>query len=139
MHCLKLPNTFLKKSFIISQFDYCPIVWIRPGRGLSNKINNIHERALTIVYQDKKSSFETLLKRDESMSIYMKNLQYLATKLFKVKNGFSPEIRKEICVFQENETYNLRSGNHLTRKNIQTTQYRIESVPNLGAIYRICY
>ena len=73
------------------------------------------------------------------MSIYKKNLQYLATELFKVKNGFSPEIRKEICVFQENETYNLRGGNHLTRKNIQTTQYGIASVPNLGAIYRICY
>ena len=40
---------------------------------------------------------------------------------------------KEIFVFQENETYNLRSGNHLARKNIRTTQYGIESVSNLGA------
>ena len=48
----------------------------------------------------------------------MKNLQYLATELFKVKNGLSPEIMKEIFVFQESDTYNLRSGNHLARKNI---------------------
>ena len=40
---------------------------------------------------------------------------------------------KEIFVFQENETYNLRSGNHLARKNIRTTQYGIESISNLGA------
>ena len=40
---------------------------------------------------------------------------------------------KDIFVFQENETYNLRSGNHLERKNIRTTQYGIESVSNLGA------
>ena len=53
--------------------------------------------------------------------------------LFKVKNDLSPEIMKEIFVFQENETYNLRSGNHLARKNIRTTQYGIESVSNLGA------
>ena len=43
------------------------------------------------------------------------------------------EIMREIFVFQVNETYNLNSGNNLTRKNIQTTQNRIESVSNLGA------
>ena len=46
----------LFKSFIISQFSYCLIVWICHGRGSNNKINNIHERALRIVYQDKKSN-----------------------------------------------------------------------------------
>ena len=46
----------------------------------------------------------------------MKNLQYLATELFKVKNGLSPEIMKEIFVFQESDTYNLRNGNHLARR-----------------------
>ena len=101
------------------------------GRGLSNKIKNIHGRALRTVYQDGKSSFETLLKRDKSTSILVKNLKHLATDLFKVKNGLSPEIVKEIFAFQE--TYNLRSANHLARKNIQTTQYGIGSVSNLGA------
>ena len=102
-------------------------------RGLTNKINSIHERALRIVYQDQKSSVKTLLKLDKSASIYVKNLQNLATELFKVKHDLSPEIMKEIFVFQENETYNLRSGNHLVRKNTRTTQYRIESDSNLGA------
>ena len=35
------------------------------GSGLNNKVNNVRERALRIVYQDKKFSFETLLKRDK--------------------------------------------------------------------------
>ena len=86
------------------------------GRGLNNKINNLHERALRTVYQDKKSSFETLLKHDKSVSIHVKNLQYLATEIFKVKNDLCPEIMKEIFIFHENPTYNLRSGNHLARK-----------------------
>ena len=47
---------------------------MRQGRRLKNKINSIHQRALRIVYQDKKSSFETS-KRDKSPSINMKNLQ----------------------------------------------------------------
>ena len=85
----------------LSQFNYCPIVWMCHGRGLNNKISNIHERALRIVYQDKKFSFETLLKRDKYTSIYIKSLQYLATELFKVKNDLSPEIMKEIFVFKK--------------------------------------
>ena len=62
------------------------------GRGLNRKIDSIHERALKIVYHDKKSSFETLLKRDKSLSIHVKSLQYLTTKVFKVKNGLTAEI-----------------------------------------------
>ena len=123
----------LFKSFIISQFNYCPIVWMCQGRGLNNKINNLHERALRTVYQDKKSSFETLLKRDKSVSIHIKNSQYLATEIFKVKNDLCPEIMKEIFIFHENPTCNLRSGNYLTRRNIHTTHYGIETISNLGA------
>ena len=63
----------------------------------------------------------------------MKNLQHLATELFKVKNNLSLEIMIEILVFQGSETYSLRSDNHLARKNIRTTQYGTESVSNLGA------
>ena len=39
----------LFKTSIISQFNYCPIVWMCNGRGLNNKINDMYERALRIV------------------------------------------------------------------------------------------
>ena len=83
-------KSVLFNCFIISPFNY----WMCQGRGLNNKIKNIHERILRIVYQNKKSPFETLLKRNKSTSIHMKNLQYMATELFKVKNGISLEIMK---------------------------------------------
>ena len=46
----------IMKSFIESQFGYCPLIWTFRSRGLSNKINRIHERALRIRYNDKSSS-----------------------------------------------------------------------------------
>ena len=49
----------LFKYFIILQFICYLIVWMCFGRGLNNKINSTHERALRIVYQVKKFSFET--------------------------------------------------------------------------------
>ena len=54
------------------------------GRGLNNKVNNLHERALGTVYQDKKSSFEILLKHDKSVSIHVKNLKYLPTEILRM-------------------------------------------------------
>ena len=85
------------------------------GKDLNNKINNLHERALRTIYQDKKSSFETLLKHVKSVSIHVKIFQYLVTEISKVKIDLCPEIMKEIFIFHENPTYNLRSVNHLTR------------------------
>ena len=66
------------ESFIISQFNYCPLIWMIHSRGLNNKINRIHERALRIVYDDNRSSFEDLLNKDKSVTIHQRNLQQLA-------------------------------------------------------------
>ena len=40
----------ITKSFIETQFGYCPLIWMFHSRGLNNKINRIHERALRITY-----------------------------------------------------------------------------------------
>ena len=45
----------IMKSFIESQFGYCPLIWMFHSRVLNNKINCIHERALRITYNDKPS------------------------------------------------------------------------------------
>ena len=121
------------KSFIISQFSYCPLIWMTHSSGLNNKINHIHERALPIVYKDFSSPFEGLLAKDKSVTIHNRNLQQLAIEVFKVKMEFSPIIMKEIFNFSDNNNYNLRSGTHLNRPTVQTTHFGTESITNLGA------
>ena len=59
----------LMRSFIISQFNYCPLIWMIENRGLNDKINRIHERALRIVYDDYIFSFEDLLSKDKSVTL----------------------------------------------------------------------
>ena len=44
------------KTFIESQFGYCPLVWMFHGKIVHKKINHLHERALRIVYKDYISS-----------------------------------------------------------------------------------
>ena len=64
------------------------------SRCINNKINSLHDRALRITYSDRSSSFEDLLKKDNSVSIHHRNVQALATEMFKVKNNIAPEIMK---------------------------------------------
>ena len=71
-------------SFFISQFNYCHLVWMCHSRLMNNKINRQHDECLRIVYSDKTFSFEELLDKDEYVTIHTRNLQVLATEMFKV-------------------------------------------------------
>ena len=100
VHYLNLAQRrLIRNAFIFSQFGYCPLVWTFHSRKLNNRINNIHERALRLVYRDHESTFQQLLKQDKSVSMHQRNLQILATEIFKTKNGLKPVIMEDVFNF----------------------------------------
>ena len=84
----------LKKTLVISQFNYCPLVWMFYSRKLNHHINSIYERALRVACQDQKSKFLQLLQKDNFAAIHQRNLQVFTTEISKAKNDLSPEIMK---------------------------------------------
>ena len=72
----------IMKTFIRSQFGYCPLVWMFCSRRLNNRINRIHERSLRVVYNDYNSTFTELLDRDGSYTIPERNIQTLAIETY---------------------------------------------------------
>ena len=54
---------------------------------LNNKINNLHEKVLRLIYKDKQLTFEELLIRDKLVIAYYKILQILAIEMYKVQYG----------------------------------------------------
>ena len=72
----------IMKSFTESQFGYCPLIWMFHSRGLKNKINRIHERALRITYNDKSSLYGELLTKDRSVTIHHRNIRALAIEIY---------------------------------------------------------
>ena len=62
------------KSYFLSQFSYCPLVWMFHSRKLNNRINRLHERSLRVVYRDNISFFDELLFKDKSFTIDKSNI-----------------------------------------------------------------
>ena len=66
------------------------------------------ERCLQITYSDKKSSFDELLDKDESVSIHHLNIQKPGIEIFKVLKGKNPHIVNEIFRIRDETPYELR-------------------------------
>ena len=119
------------KTFIESQFSYCPLVWMFCSRKMNKKINHIHERALRLVYQDYTSSFQELLENDKSLSFHHRNIHQVAIEMYKVKNELSPPFMKEIFCYigKGRET---RLGDKFARPNVSTVKRGDRSLRNFG-------
>ena len=101
------------------------------SRTINNKINRIHERSLRITYNDKPSSFQNLLEKDDSVIIHHRNIKILATETYKFLQGLSPPLINEIFV-ERNNNYSLRGNNVLTRRRVNSVRYGTETVSFLA-------
>ena len=108
-----LNREVLMKSFIESEFGYCPLIWMFHGSRLNNKINHLHELSLRIVYKDNNSSFKELLKKDNSFTVHH-TVQSLAIELYRVKVNLSDTIMDDILQTRA-LPYNLRSNTDFAR------------------------
>ena len=115
------------KAFIKSQFGYFTLVWMFHCRALNNKINRLHERGLRLVYKDVNLSFQQLLDNDGSVTIHQRNLQKLATEMYKLKNNLSPVVMKSILPECKNP-YKLRSENPFQTDNIRRVYNGTETI-----------
>ena len=98
----------------------------------NRKINRPHERCLTIIYNDKQSSFIKLLEK--RILCHQRNLQNLVIEMFKVSNGLSTVLMNDIFKLRGEQTYNLRKLSQFYRPKINSAYSRPESVSFLGPI-----
>ena len=139
LHALARVSKYLKqdklriimKTFIESQFNYCPLIWMFHSRTLNNKINRLHERALRIVYRNDALTFKDLLGLDSSVTIHERNLQRLATEMFKVKNQLCPEPIQQLFSVQT-AAYDLRNKRQWEVANVKTVSYGTETIRYRG-------
>ena len=93
----------LLNAVIMSNFNYCPLIWLFCSKAANSTINRVHKRALRLLYQDFESSFEALPSKDDDV----KHLQKLPLEVYKTLHHLNPLYLWEN--FQTKSiTYNLR-------------------------------
>ena len=101
------------------------------SRKLNIKINRLHERCLRIVYNDTNSSFNDLLKKDNSVCNHHRNLQTLAIELYKIVKDQHPKFLDEIFLRHDNHK-GTRNDSFFISRSIKTTYHGSESLSFLA-------
>ena len=122
----------IANAFIMSQFSHCPLIWMFHSWAMEHRINRIHERTLRLIYPNQHQlTFKELLEKNKTVSIHQRNLQTLATEIYKAKNKISPEVVNSLFEFT-NKNYNLRNASILKRNRYFTVHYGSESLVSLA-------
>ena len=100
-------SRLLYNSFIMSQFNYCPLIWMFCGKVAINDLNRTHKRALRILLNDYTSTFNELLHRVNECTIHQKNLQKLMLEVYNSLTQQNPSFLWDMFHEKDNK-YNLR-------------------------------
>ena len=92
---------------------------------------HIHKRALRLVYQDYASTFEELLKKDNSLCFHHRNIHQVAIEMYKVKHNLSPLFMKDIFTEIDRGT---RSGTSFSRPYVGSVKRGDRSLRSFGPV-----
>ena len=129
--------TFIQKmtlynSFIMSVFNYCPVVWMFCGKTANAKIDNIQRKALQSLYNDFDSSYDILLRRGNHLTIHELNKRHLLEEVYKSIHRINPPFLNEL--FEHKIiNHNLRIKNLLILPKSSTITWGIHSFTYRGS------
>ena len=96
-------------AYILSQFNYCNLIWMFCSKTSNKSIIRSHKRALRITYQDTSSSYQELLEQNKCITIHQRNLQSLMCEVYKSINHLNPSFMWSF--FKPKQLpYSLRKG-----------------------------
>ena len=119
-------------SFIMSNFNYCPLVWHFCRQVNNQKLEQIQERALRILFADYNSSYPELLKKAGTTTLLIQRLRLIALAVFKSLHGLNPPCLNDMFT-PKYVPYQLRDSILLEQSRCRTTTYGLRSMSYIGA------
>ena len=89
----------LNNAFVNSQFNYAPIIWMFCRKNQYLKIQKIHHKALTVVFNGH-SGYDESLQMNNEITIHQKHLHALMCDVFKGLNKSNPEFMWSYFTFK---------------------------------------
>ena len=84
------------ESFVLANFNYCPLVWHFCSCESINKLEKIQERAFRLLLNDYESDYDQLLAKANKPTLEIRRIKFLATEIFKTLKNLNPPYMKEI-------------------------------------------
>ena len=120
-------------AFIMSIFNFCPLIWHFCSKSNTEKLEKINYRALKFVFQDFSSSYEELILKAGTTTLHLSRLRTLAIETFKIAFVLSPTYLKEFVCFKDASSYNFRYTNLLEIPRTKSTRYGTNSFRHQAA------
>ena len=128
------------KSFIQSNFNYCPIALHFCSKSNSEKLEKLQFRALRFVFNDYEASYENLLSRVNMTTLHLNRMKNIAIETYKCRNSRSPEYIRDLVNY-ESSNYNFRYENMAEIPTVRTTRNGktpfVLSRLGCGTVYRM--
>ena len=94
-------------SFVLSTFNFCPVVWMFCGITAIKKIERVQERALRFLTNDSGSTYAQLLCKTNSSTILLSRLRSVVIEVYKCLYKLNPYFLNELFHVKKS-SYNLR-------------------------------
>ena len=134
---IRAPKRHTRKAvyhaFIMSIFNFCPLIWHFCSKSNTEKLEKINYRVLQFVFQDYCSSYEELILKAGTTTLHLSRLRTLAIETFKIAYGLSPTYLKEFVCFKDASSYNFRYSNLLEIPRTKSTRYGTNSFRHQAA------
>ncbi len=127
MYCFKgvfdlKERQIIYNIFILSNFNYCPIIWHFCGKTCTKRIEDIQERVLRFMFNDKTSTYSSLLEKNNYRTLHIRHIKEIASDVFKSLNNLNPTFMNKM--FQMKDiTYDLRDSNILCQLKFNKITY----------------
>ena len=98
----------LVNTFVMSNFNYCSLVWNFSSAQSLNKIENLQKRALRFLFNDYDSTYEDLLEKSGYPNMNLRRQRTLCIEIYKTLNKLNPGYMNDI--------FKLRNTDRLTQE-----------------------
>ena len=107
-------------SFVMSNFNDCPLTWHFTTAKSRNKIEKINERALKLSNDGyNNNTYEEMLAKSDSCTMEVGRLKNLCTEIYKTLHGLNPPYVKDIFQKPINRTSKRLGENIYSAKHYQ--------------------
>ena len=125
-------KNIIYNSYISSNFNYCPIVWMFTGKMNVDKLEKTNKRALRYVINNDDAEYDDLCNEQKVLNIHKRCIKTVAIQMYKIKQQKVPIYVQEMFSRRESH-YDIRDNDLFEIPHYKTVTYGKKSFRYFGA------